>query len=66
MTAKQSQEKDELGQSLERIVLYAKDVASYLDNINDTLDEILDSLRDYEIPRDRVYTHEIGEETEEY
>lgn len=50
--------------NLERIILYAKDVTSYLDNINDTLGEILDSIQDYEPPH-RAYTYELGGDNDE-
>ena len=57
---------DELSESLERIVLHAKDISSYLDNINDTLTEILDCIEDYEAPHDKAYTYEINEDGEAY
>lgn len=60
----QKETKDKVNENLERIVMYAKDVSSYLDNINDTLSEILDSVNDYEYPKDKVYTYEIGEDEE--
>ena len=60
----QKETKDKVNENLERIVMYAKDVSSYLDNINDTLSELLDSVSDYEYPKDKVYTYEIGEDEE--
>ena len=62
MTHKETQ--DKVTENLERIVLYAKDVSSYLDNINDTLSELLDCVSDYEYPKDKVYTYEINEDEE--
>lgn len=58
----QKETKDKVNENLDRIVLYAKDVSSYLDNINDTLSELLESISDYEHPKDKVYTYEIGED----
>ena len=60
----QKETKDKVTENLERIVLYAKDVSSYLDNINDTLSELLDCVNDYECPKDKIYTYEIGEDEE--
>ena len=62
MTHKETE--DEVNENLEKIVMYTKDVSSYLDNINDTLSELLDCVSDYEYPKDKVYTFEIGEDEE--
>ena len=60
----QKETKDKIDENLERIVLYTKDVSSYLDNINDTLSELLECVSDYELPKGKVYTYEIGEDEE--
>lgn len=57
-------EKDKVMENLEQIILYAKDVTSYLDNMNDTLGEILDQIQDYETPH-RAYTYELGGDNDE-
>lgn len=64
MTPQESQ-RDKVMNNLERIILYAKDVTSYLDNINDTLGEILDTIEEYEIPHDKAYTYELYSDDEE-
>ena len=64
MTAKESQ-KDQVMENLEKIILYAKDITSYLDNINDSIGEILDEIQDYEIPHEKAYTYELGSSDEE-
>jgi hypothetical protein len=60
----QKDDEDKVYENLERIVMYAKDVSSYLDNINDTLSELLDSVSDYHCHKDKVYTYELGEDEE--
>jgi len=64
MTMKESQktDKDKLDQNLEQLLLDIKDITSYLDNINNNLSEVLDSLKDYEYPHEKVYTYEINED----
>ena len=44
--------------SLEAILSHAKDAASFLDNINDTVSEILDHVKDYDC-HSRPYTLEV-------
>jgi len=64
MTTKESQktDKDKLDQNLEQLLVNIKDITSYLDNINDNLSEVLDSLKEYDYPHEKVYTYEINED----
>jgi hypothetical protein len=66
MTAKESQENKTVDENLEKILSHAKDISSYLDNINDNIAEILAFIQDYDCPKDKVYTYELGENDEEY
>jgi Zn-dependent M32 family carboxypeptidase len=60
----QKENYDEVNENLEKIVMYTKDISSYLDNMNDALSELLDMVSDYDHPKDKVYTYELGEDEE--
>jgi hypothetical protein len=49
---------DRINANLEEILSRAKDVTSYLDNINDTVSEILDHIKDYDC-NNRPYALEV-------
>jgi len=65
MTPKEIKEDKRFAASLERVALYAKDITSYLDTINDKLSEILDYVEAYQTPHQASYTYEIGKADDE-
>ena len=61
MATKESQVEEKKKESLEKILLYTKDISSYLDNINDVLNEILDRVKEYESYKDELDSYDVYE-----
>ena len=61
MATKESQVEEKKKESLEKILLYTKDISSYLDNINDVLNEILDRVKEYESYKDELDSYDMYE-----
>lgn len=66
MTPKESQEKKKAKETLEKVLLYTKDVSSYLDHINETLTEIMDQVKEYKKSKDEFDPFDLYQEEIDY